>query len=604
MAISSATNLTFIIFIFSFGAEKLSFSFRSQYDGYIYPKWKKKDNVSVKFYEDAVVVGQDFIVLGDGVGGAKGLSGVFSIHQCLNIADKLKKFVPTSVDDLTDAVSRASDKAVRELGLPSIYGQMRNVATTLVYIKLQGNKMYSGVVGDSGFSIYRYYKDEGILKLEKRSQERVVDYNTPCSVTPEGVEKPWKDTHEVKKGDVVVVASDGVLDVLPSSFITAATNFLVGKMIEKKRDNKSLDDFDYDYDLADFVEGYVQNLSELSIKLKNFIFERQTFLLKKAIEQAQNLSKELLLLAMTPWFKEQFKVTKPSTDQLGVKILDPDDFDGEDPEKDSSENPDHVKKDKEVNDIKKNSSEQNNLHGKIDDMMKNIYKYEICNIFDPYEDNRSFKTLKKYDDFKNLTHHNLKHKDQFNYKHLNCFKNKIIEKTTPHHSSPTKWACKNVLDLTYPIHPPEDPNQKQHDFKQCVIEAIPKLPKDTKPEEIAEAFNSRYFARNIALAVKYVTEDPRVKVDDFILKKFFDKEKHEVVFSYEKLISFRRKNWVAKDDDVSIAAAAITSEDKFDKVKLGSNASNILRLSLKNHSSAMRYLFKILTAQDTSGRII
>lgn len=69
-----------------------------------------------------------------------------------------------------------------------------------------------------------------------------------------------------------MVYSEGVTNVFPSSFMTAATNFLVSKMIQKSKVS-SIDKFDQDYDLADFVEGYVQNISELSIKLKNRLGE-------------------------------------------------------------------------------------------------------------------------------------------------------------------------------------------------------------------------------------------------------------------------------------------------------------------------------------------
>ena len=277
-----------LIFFFAQGVENLVFSFRSQYDGYIYPKWKKKGKGKERFYEDAVVVGKNFMVLGDGLGGTEGFSGIYSIHQCLNIAEKLETNTFTTVKEVDVKVKAALKESNKSLGFSHLKNDKRDVGTTLVYMKLEDKKLLTGVIGDSGFSIYRYNKDEGIMKLEHRSKEAVYNFNGPHYVSPDGSNDADKKEYDVLERDIVVVASDGVLDVLPSSFLTAATNYLVGKMIEKKRQQDDLKkinpnydfendlNYDYDFDLTYFLEGYVQNVRELTQKFRDYILERKS----------------------------------------------------------------------------------------------------------------------------------------------------------------------------------------------------------------------------------------------------------------------------------------------------------------------------------------
>ena len=160
-----------------------------------------------------------------------------------------------------------------------------------------------------------------------------------------------------------------------------------------------------------------------------------------------------------------------------------------------------------------------------------------------------------------------------------------------------KWNCKDILDLTYPIHPTENDKGSLHNFDQCVLEAIPKLPDNITPKEIAEAFNSRYFARNIALAVKYISNDIWVKADNYLLKKLFDNNLKRVDLSDKKLKDFETKRWGAKNDDVSIAATAISSQDNFDRAKPKSNEQPFFKRDLSKHSSALEHTFKNLTNQ-------
>ena len=662
MTFSPAKTLIFIFF-FGLNAENLFFSFRSQYDGYIYPKWKKKNVKAGLFYEDAVVVGKDFMVLGAGVEGTKGLTGFFSHHQCTSIALELETSSPESVQKVIKNVTKVSREAVSQLDLSGIKPEMSDVATTLVYMKLNENKLFTGVVGNSGFSIYRYNPDSKIIELVKRSSEQMCGEDTPCKVTPTTIDPPVENSLDIEEGDIVMAYSDGVSNVLPSSFMTAATNFLVAKMIQKSKVH-SMGRFDYDYDLGDFVEGYVQNLSELSIKLKNqlgeelyhfFIFDQSKFKDKKAkpfnsslsstlkntqqIDQryfdhlkevyfpqfpnpkTQNLNLNFLTDRLseedTAFFKDliQFlkkhqnssrknsqvqakkqpydkkNISKPSIHHLQSKNSSSKFIKEGNIEQDSFAKKNDDMSVKDTDNKNQSLPQQGNSKEEIDMSLKKIFRYEICNLLDPTAERKSFTLIAKSKSFKDLALHNVKQYDIFNYKPIDCFRNKMIEKTATHHPNTTKWNCKDILDLIYPIHPIED---NYHSFHECVLKAIPELPDDITPKQIADSFNSRYFARNIALAVKYVVNDPRVIASNLFFKSFTEKGKNDVIFTEEKLRK-NRDNWRVKDDDVSIAAAAIKVKSIFDQSNPDGQINTSFKSDLKLHSSVLKIMFNYIT---------
>ena len=564
---SSPAKTLFFLFVFGSSVGQLQFSFHSQYDGYIYPSWKKKEGVKGLFYEDAVVVGKDFMVLGAGVEGTKGLTGFFSYYQCLSVAKEFENFAPESVNDVTDKVYSAYADVTSDLGLYEIEGDKRDVATTLVYMKLNENTLFTGVVGNSGFSIYRYNPDSKIIELVKESKKNAYDSYTSRKISADTIDPPVEDTHDVLEGDVVMAASNGVLDVLPSSFLTAATNYLVARMIEKKRNHKSLDelDYDYEYDMAEFVELYVQNLKYFSTHLRKVIMEKQSQL-NTALESNQSSNQDQLL-----------KETKEQSTDF------------------SSENSELKKSDMNLSSDNENLNHDlsvSELHSEkqIDELMKEIFQFEICNLFDPTDGSMSFKSLLVYGNVIELVLRNFKQNEKKPFKPIDCFRNKKIEKTTVHDSSLSKWTCKNISDLNNPIQSIES-NFKN--FDQCVLEAIPKLPDNITPKEIAEAFNSRYFARNIALALKYISNDPRIGAEYILFKGFFGHLAENVLFSDENMEEARNK-WRMKLEDVSIAAAAIRN----------SNKQTSFENNFELHYTALKSVFKSLTNQKLSNNII
>ena len=199
--------------------------------------------------------------------------------------------------------------------------------------------------------------------------------------------------------------------------------------------------------------------------------------------------------------------------------------------------------------------------------MEYIYQYEICNVFNPIDNDKIFNHVNSNQKYAHLGKINSPYHKTLNQKEsISCFTHSKIEKKTPLHKDSSKWECETIFDLIFPLHPTATKLEDHHKFKKCVRKAIPKLPDGTTPKMIANAFNSRYFARNIALAAKFMSMDDREKAGDFLMKKYFDKNLNLFDFP-EGDMSYVKSDWQAKPDDIGIAAAAVLENSKFQKEK-------------------------------------
>ena len=281
-----------ICFLIVTSCEQPYFSFRSQYDGYIYPAWIYKPVGNLYLYEDAVVVGKDFIVLGDGVGRKIGLSGIYSTYQCLMIAQMLSESKATTKESLFSEVKTTSINVMKRLKFNEVKAPKNDVATTLVYIKIENNQLLAGIIGDSGFAVFRFDSQAGIMKLRFLSKQMVRGFNNPYTINSGELGLEHLYDIETETGDVVIAFSDGVTDVLSIPFILAAMNFLIATMINKvEAGKKPLESLNYEYVLGEFVEAYIQNLHALSMgfldKILNNIEEINEN--KKSVKPKQNI---------------------------------------------------------------------------------------------------------------------------------------------------------------------------------------------------------------------------------------------------------------------------------------------------------------------------
>ena len=675
--------------------EQFVFNFRTQYDGYIYPNWKPKGSKGIKYYEDAVVVGENFIVLGDGLGGAKGPSGVYSIYQCLNVAQMLSNSTATTAKKLYEEVRETAKAATTALELNTVGYPKNDVATTLVYIKLEGTRLLTGVIGDSGFAVFRFDPKARILKLIFLSNENVRGFNSPYNISPKKVDPANEYEIDVQEGDIVMAFSDGLSDVLPTSFIVAAMNFLMKKMIRRvKFEGKPLDSLDYEYVLGNFVEAYLQNLHEVSMKFLDTILndikkindhqvdifqdEDPKNLIKIQFEQkyaVDNEKKPILKPQNIEIMKNKFKTSLnqssnnpksnvnqqkgaiPTTHKKAQSLAVP-------PNKNQQQQPiqqlliqrqqqeDNLKQlqEKELQYVKQQQRKQltlknsksplldpqyivqqqikeiseilrqhrteldqlrelqqlkekqlqqqqlteEDLETKIKKEYETIFRNEIINNFDPTDSRLAFHKNDVSDhtnNLQNLAHHNLELKNSDHLPGVDGFKNEKVNKTISFDENPTDWNCEHILDLTSPIHSVKDNNKEFpfHNFSECVIKAIPTLPLGIYPEHIPNYFNPRLVERNLPIAVIKIAEDPQFKLDIFLLKIFYDYTQKRVVFS-DNIRMYLGFKFTAKNDDVSVAAAAITPKKIFDETKVDPE-KNLYETLLK-HAEGIKTWYK------------
>lgn len=527
----------FIMTLFGFNlSQKLRFSFMSIHDGYIYPEWKTKEGLLGTFYEDAVVVRSKAIALGDGLGGTEGYSGLFSHYHCLQLSNFLQNLASdvASGENLKNEVLNSIEESNLKISLSKDH---IDVATTLVYLYLQDDKLFTGVAGDSGYSIFRFDSNQNKLLLHFRSEEIISDYGTPECLHSQGVTKLKATTHDVKEGDILLVASNGALDVLPYSFLVVAVNQLVFNMVVKKKYGKGINE--NSYDLADLLESFIDNLHRVSIKYHNDLMKSARANLKAIYleKEEDNLSIHEKAWRLMTFSSE---ITNPKYQIELQKLVDLQPF-------------------------------QSPNVFQINSLLLDLYKNEICNDFSPFLRNSENKSL---------------------ILNKQCFEKSTESKVTEHDAS-GNFNCSSLEELTFPF----TPQKKAHSFKNCVLKNIPVLPKDTDVNMIVESFNSRYFSRNLGLAAKFMSSDPRMKIDNFSMKfieKFKNQYQNRNIHRVKKEL-LEKLTWQAIIDDIAIASAVLVDESKHSDKSMTSEQEEKNTIESAKHSELVRVLLKNLS---------
>lgn len=158
-------------------------------------------------FKNTFVVG-----VADGVGGWRkyGIDpSAFSRRLMKECEKRVQKgdFDPQKPESLLDYAFRASAEAPRPVG-----------SSTACVLVVHQEKLYSANLGDSGFMVVRNGK------IVSKSREQVHYFNAPFQLTlpPEGyqgfigdkADMADKDEMAVKKGDIILLATDGVWDNL------------------------------------------------------------------------------------------------------------------------------------------------------------------------------------------------------------------------------------------------------------------------------------------------------------------------------------------------------------------------------------------------------
>ena len=172
-------------------------------------------------------------------------------------------------------------------------------------------------------------------------------------------------------------------------------------------------------------------------------------------------------------------------------------------------------------------------------LITSIVSKEVCNLNDPFEDRRLSSHLPGSLDGANCFHPEKKAE-----KKIQAYPDELGH----------AWACSRIEDLVFPLEPDQT-------FSDCTLREIHPLPANASPKLIAEAFNPRYFSRNLALAARIFIEDPRVKTSNFLLKALYDPLTRSLRVPTQPL-KIPKTLFTGKLDDISVATAAIVDRPK------------------------------------------
>jgi protein phosphatase len=181
--------------------------------------------------EDAVKVLEDvnFYMLADGVGGNR--SGEIASQSALDALEKFIRHNPPEWLEGRDEIFRYLRAAVRYVNqfiikLSESKPQYGGMATTLVFAYIRSDEMYVANVGDSRAYLYRDSYLEQVSKDHVETNDYAKNHRTKpallqhLGIDPEEVQlEPTIVRLQVKRGDVILLCSDGLTDLVDHASI-------------------------------------------------------------------------------------------------------------------------------------------------------------------------------------------------------------------------------------------------------------------------------------------------------------------------------------------------------------------------------------------------
>ena len=170
--------------------------------------FRSKENYADRYY-----VSEDTFAVADGLGFGEGAK--FASEKVIELVKKFKPY--NSQEKIKEAFKKINQELIKELGK---FGDEVISGTTLSLISFNGKKFFIGHVGDSRIYLFR----NGSLRLLTKDQVKVRGNKKVVQVmglnwnvdvfTSEG---------EVKKGDTILLVSDGFLKVFKDSEVPKFT---------------------------------------------------------------------------------------------------------------------------------------------------------------------------------------------------------------------------------------------------------------------------------------------------------------------------------------------------------------------------------------------
>lgn len=179
----------------------------------------QSESCSVRVGEDSYFLRTDSLGVADGVGGWSGKpganAGLFSsklMHYCSTELSRYEdvndvKFLSYSQIDPVDILQYAFDRSIHELKTEGIVG-----STTALIAILRNDELRIANIGDCCCSVIR--GNDYIF----RSEEQQHSFNYPVQIGTNSKSTPLQDAQsyniKVKKDDIVILSSDGLVDNL------------------------------------------------------------------------------------------------------------------------------------------------------------------------------------------------------------------------------------------------------------------------------------------------------------------------------------------------------------------------------------------------------
>lgn len=195
---------------------------------------KLKGNVSSKIIplnatsEDSLYHSNSLLIIADGVGGWKELgidSGVYSRTLCERISSGInnEKCITSK-----DAFKESIVKSIQKMSSEGILGSSTFCS---VYINYLLGKAYTVTMGDTLVMILRLNNSSNTFNLVFKTEEQQHSFNMPyqCGHVGDAPDEALAFTTDITKGDVIVIASDGLWDNLNEKEIIERLNREVNK---------------------------------------------------------------------------------------------------------------------------------------------------------------------------------------------------------------------------------------------------------------------------------------------------------------------------------------------------------------------------------------
>jgi protein phosphatase PTC7 len=171
----------------------------------------------------SLIIYFSLLVVADGVGGWNDIGvdpALYSKELCKLIGQNFQKYLEKSDKSIDEST-------IKEIVVQSVFENQQLGSSTVccLYLDRETNTLFSANIGDSGYLIMRKNEKGEYFQFFK-SQEQTHEFNFPFQVGSSGDNPRCAETHkhQLKDGDLIILATDGLWDNLTDDEILKVTN--------------------------------------------------------------------------------------------------------------------------------------------------------------------------------------------------------------------------------------------------------------------------------------------------------------------------------------------------------------------------------------------